>query len=114
VIWDINEHKERLVQEKAQSKKKTSLFGEKVGPETPIIMWKAVSSIENGHKAAVTQLEVNFRHFMVFTKILVGSSRSSSDEKRRLGKSGGQRTGSNFHDFNRRLVRDLGHAAAAS
>ncbi|CBY12494.1 unnamed protein product [Oikopleura dioica] len=57
VIWDINEHKERLVQEKAQSKKKTSLFGEKVGPETPIIMWKAVSSIENGHKAAVTQLE---------------------------------------------------------
>jgi hypothetical protein len=58
VIWDINEHKERLVQEKAQSRKKTSLFGEKVGPETPIINWKAVSSIENGHKAAVTQLEV--------------------------------------------------------
>ncbi|CAG5111945.1 Oidioi.mRNA.OKI2018_I69.chr2.g6214.t1.cds [Oikopleura dioica] len=56
VIWDIAEHKERLVQEKAQSKKKTSLFGEKVGPETPIIMWKAVSSIENGHKGAVTQI----------------------------------------------------------
>jgi len=33
------------------------MFGEETGPETPIVMWKAVSAIEHGHKAPVTQIQ---------------------------------------------------------
>ena len=43
--------------EKTQVKKKTSLFGEESKPDTPIVMWKAVSAIEHGHKAPIKQLQ---------------------------------------------------------
>ena len=115
VIWDIAEHKERLVQEKAQSKKKTSLFGEKVGPETPIIMWKAVSSIENGHKGAVTQINVNIFSYAYrcWTVYSVGSSWPSSNQKWRLGKSSRQRAGTDIYDLLRWLIRNLGLETSA-
>ena len=41
----------------SKPKKKQSLFGEEQGPDTPIIMWKAVSAIENGHKAPISQIQ---------------------------------------------------------
>ena len=33
------------------------MFGEEQGPDTPIVMWKAVSAIENGHKAPISQIQ---------------------------------------------------------
>ena len=57
VIWDISDYQDSLVMEKGQIKKKTSMFGEESGPDTPIVMWKAVSAIEHGHKAPITQLQ---------------------------------------------------------
>lgn len=59
VLWDIAEYHEKLVSsnEKSQPKKKQSLFGEEQGPDTPIVMWKAVSAIENGHKAPISQIQ---------------------------------------------------------
>jgi len=41
----------------SKPKKKQSLFGEEQGPDTPIVMWKAVSAIENGHKAPISQIQ---------------------------------------------------------
>jgi len=57
VIWDISDYQDNLRLEKSQTKKKTSQFGEETGPETPIVMWKAVSAIEQGHKAPITQIQ---------------------------------------------------------
>ena len=59
VLWDISAYHEKLAtsNEKSQQKKKQSLFGEEQGPDTPIVMWVAVSAIENGHKARVRQDE---------------------------------------------------------
>ena len=46
-----------LSNEKTQAKKKQSLFGEEQGPDTPIVMWRAVSAIEHGHKAPISQIQ---------------------------------------------------------
>ena len=34
------------------------MFGEEQGPDTPIVMWKAVSAIEQGHKGLFTSTSV--------------------------------------------------------
>ena len=59
VLWDISAYHEKLAtsNEKSQQKKKQSLFGEEQGPDTPIVMWVAVSAIELGHKAPVTSIQ---------------------------------------------------------
>ena len=45
------------IENSSKPKKKQSLFGEEQGPDTPIVMWKAVSAIENGHKAPISQIQ---------------------------------------------------------